>query len=136
MGTVLVLTILGTTAQAAWASDHTVGGELTLSGDIYQHSCTGSGGYDDISAGTQVVVRDGNNHVIGTGRLGPGHGTSQLNRNDATLFDACTFKFKVKGVPETKFYSVEISHRGGLTYSLADMKKAKWKVHATLTSSS
>lgn len=78
-------------------------------------SCFGGGGYDDISVDTQVTVSvDGK--TVGLGRLGPG-----LARGYT-----CVFDFTVPDVPAgLGFYTVEVSHRGGLTYTEDDLGAVK-----------
>jgi len=46
----------------------------------------------------------------------------------------CRFAFTVTGIPRATFYSVEVSHRGQLTYSFDDMVNKAWQVAVTLGS--
>ena len=86
----------------------------------------GSGsGYSDLKEGAQVLVLDGAGTTIGTGTLGAGH-----RAPDST--SKCTFDFAVAGVPKADFYSVKVSHRGGPTYSFADLQSRGWKVDLTI----
>ena len=134
--TVLAVLVVGV-AVAGWAlvgrateSTHTITGDMTLvdldeflyldDGD----SCSGSGGYGDIDAGTTVNVKDQSGTLIGSGSLGPGKATSKLS--------ACVFPFEIEGVKDAKFFQVEVSRRGGLSYSKADMEGMDWTVHASL----
>ena len=138
MVTVLAVVVVGV-AAAAWAlvgrateSTHTITGDMTLvdldefllldDGD----SCSGSGGYGDIDAGTTVNVKDQSGTLIGSGSLGPGKARSKLS--------ACVFPFEIEGVKDAKFFQVEVSRRGGLSYSKADMEGMNWTVHASLGS--
>jgi hypothetical protein len=84
--------------------------------------CQGTGGYDDIRLGTDVVVSDPSNRVIGTSRLGEGNWTG----------DHCIFRFVVSNLPRFDFYKVEVSHRGQLTYSYQDLVSNNWAVEAEL----
>lgn len=84
-------------------------------------SCSGTGGYSDIVQGAPVTVRDGAGDVIATGVLGAG-----------VLTDRCLFEFTVARVPAVPFYTVEVSRRGGLTYSHAEMVAMGWFVSFTL----
>lgn len=92
-------------------------GTLTLTGDnILSNngsSCMGTGGYDDIAAGTSVTVYDANGGVVATGALGDGS-------RDSTE-TTCSFPLSAADVPSApNFFSVEISHRGKITISRAD----------------
>ncbi|WP_079189182.1 hypothetical protein [Streptomyces kebangsaanensis] len=68
--------------------------------------CSGTGGYSDIDLGTQVTITDAAGTLVAVGSLGFGQKTEQ----------GCEFPFTVDDItPGSKFYTVEISHRGGLT---------------------
>ena len=47
---------------------------------------------------------------------------------------ACEFEFTVDGVRDADFYTVEVSHRGGLSFSKAEMEANGWTVEASLGS--
>jgi len=98
-------------------SDTTGGGILAVAG-----GCFGSGGYSDIREGAGVTLKHGDGKLLGTGSLGAGTGGSS----------SCTFDYAIDNVPETAFYSLEISHRGALNFSLADMNASGWIAGATL----
>jgi hypothetical protein len=84
-------------------------------------SCEGKGGYSDITPGAAVTVYDAAGAVIGKGYLGNGSSAS------ASGYGACEFQFSVQSVPEgSKFYQVEISHRGKLTVSAEDAKAGRF----------
>jgi len=85
--------------------------------------CTGVGGYDDLSAGTAVVVKDEGGKVLATGSLDSGK---------ISALETCQWSFTVSNVPDAKFYQIEVSHRGAVTYSKADLDKAGWKVQLRL----
>ena len=95
---------------------------MTLTGDNVpagetSEDCTGYEGYDDIRAGAGVTVYDSAGKVVATSSLGAG------KPKDA----ACVFPVKVPGVPEgSKFYQVEISHRGKITVSTAEAKAGEF----------
>lgn len=118
----LLLTGCGTPAVAA----HDISGSLDLSGsDSFSTSganCSGDGGYSDIDEGAQVTVKDQAGALIATGALKAGVADGST----------CTFPFTVKAVPDATFYSVEVSHRGALNYSSAQMKSANWNLAFTL----
>lgn len=99
----------------------TLRGTMTLTGPTpldYDHkACTGSGGYDDIVKGASVTVYDAGGKTVATGALGAGRYASE----DSTA--PCLFPVSVPGVPGgSKFYRVEVSHRGQITVSAADAK--------------
>lgn len=75
--------------------------------------CSGTGGYSDIDFGTQVNVTDADGTLVATGSLGLGEKTEA----------GCAFPFTVDEIPPgSKFYTVEVSHRGGLTQTEADLR--------------
>ncbi|MFE2520423.1 hypothetical protein ACFXG9_34915 [Streptomyces mirabilis] len=75
--------------------------------------CSGTGGYSDIDLGTQVNVTDADGTLVATGSLGLGEKTE----------DGCVFPFTVDDItPGSKFYTVEVSHRGGLTQTEAALR--------------
>jgi hypothetical protein len=91
-----------------------VKGTLTLTDSAFSLSdvgavCNGSGGYDDITTGAQVVVTSETGTVLATGALGAG----------AVLTPgSCTFDLAVPDVPPGhKFYGVTVSHRGVLQFT-------------------
>lgn len=111
----------------------TLGGQPVITGTftltdadvLYNPShetCTGTGGYGDIAVGTDVVVRDGTGTIVGAGRLA---------WSPASAIGSCVFTFAVP-VKDTDFYSIEVSHRGDLTYSKADLAARGWAVAASL----
>ena len=85
-------------------------------------ACEGTGGYADISPGAQVTLKDGDGKVLGTTQLQMGSGSTS----------SCTFKFSIDSVPEVPFYSLEVSHRGAITDSLAQMQAHNWAFGLTL----
>lgn len=123
---------LAPTAAPATASplSHTIKGTLTLipmksytnprnsSGNFAD--CIGLGGYSDIHSGMTVTVKDGTGVIIATG---------------ATQYDEkislCGFTFEIQA-PDAPFYSIEVGHRGGLTYSQPQLAAKGWRVDLTL----
>ncbi|MFF4650890.1 hypothetical protein [Streptomyces sp. NPDC001380] len=68
--------------------------------------CSGTGGYSDINLGTQVNISDAAGTLVASGSLGPGEKAET----------GCTFSFTVGDItPGSKFYTVAVGHRGGLT---------------------
>lgn len=75
--------------------------------------CSGTGGYSDIDFGTQVNVTDAGGTLVAVGSLGLGHKTEL----------GCEFPFTVDDVtPGSKFYTVEVSHRSGLTQTEEELR--------------
>lgn len=95
----------------------TVYGSMTLTVSQFsddQGYCAGRDGYDDIAAGAQVVITDAAGAVVGVGKLDGGQ-VSNLH---------CVFDFVIPGVPDGKpFYGVEVTHRGRVQYSRADLNQ-------------
>jgi hypothetical protein len=85
-------------------------------------SCTGTGGYDDLEQGAEVVVTDEANKIIGTSSLGEG----RISGSD------CIFRFVVSNLPRAKFYGVEVSHRGKVTNSYDELVTQRWTVDLSI----
>ena len=118
--------VVAACGSSAAAPTHQLDGtiHLTTSGGLTRSgaSCAGTGGYEDFQAGTPVTVKNEAGTIIASGALGSGVSDPVY----PTV--ACNFAFTVKGVPQAKFYSVEVSHRGAITYSAADLAAKNWKV--------
>lgn len=84
--------------------------------------CWGEDGYDDIAGGAQVVIRDSDGTKVGLGELDTGALTEDSDRFYAA---PCLFPFAVTDVPAGDdagaVYSVEVAHRGEVSFSLGDM---------------
>ncbi len=97
----------------------TVTGKLIVKGDypavqVDGIMCGTGGGYTDIREGAQVVVTDESAKTIALGRLGKGAW--------ANTTAECIFFFTVTGVPTgLQFYGIEVSHRGRLQYTAAQL---------------
>jgi hypothetical protein len=89
------------------------------------YKCAGSGGYDDIGQGAQVVVKDGSGNTIATGELHEG-------RSQRSYASSCSFDFAVTNVSAVDFYSIEVSHRGAITFSREELEAKGWNVGVTL----
>ncbi|MGW0777682.1 hypothetical protein ACWD01_29450 [Streptomyces sp. NPDC002835] len=75
--------------------------------------CSGTGGYSDIDLGTQVNITDATGTLVAHGSLGPGEKTEA----------GCQFSFTINDItPGSKFYTVEVSHRGGLTQTEDELR--------------
>lgn len=85
--------------------------------------CHGTGGFDDISNGAQVVVSDGNGKVLGT---------SMLTNATTQARTRCRLEYRVPGLPKVAFYQIEVTHRGKIVKSFHDLDLANWHVDSTL----
>ena len=119
----IVLVVAGVLVVGVCGSNNTIHGTLTVQESVGQGSCTGTGGYDDIHAGTQVTIRDQSGKLLATGLLDGG--TPQG-------LEACVFTFTIDHLPSSDFYQVEVSHRGEISYSRSDLEHADWHVDLTL----
>jgi hypothetical protein len=132
LSTVLVVALAGlATVATVWLHPETVtavspaatplkvDGQVTVRGEPpavltdNELTCRGGGGFDDLREGTQVVVTDAAGKTIALGQLGAG----SWKRNVG-----CIFLFTVPDVPAgEKFYGLEISHRGRVQYTAAQL---------------
>lgn len=103
---------------------HEITGTMTLTDNdsTFSIPCQGRGGYSDIQPGAGVTVTDGSSKILAVGELGIGAGA----------LNVCTLSIDVPDVPKADFYKIEVSHRGGITYSFARLNAAGWKVELTL----
>lgn len=114
----LVVSLAG--GGASSRADFATSGTLTLADSSFVvlddgDPCTGTGGYSDIRMGSQVNVTGADGTLVATGELGRGE------KADA----GCEFPFTVEGIPQgSKFYTVEVSHRGGLTQTESELRAA------------
>jgi hypothetical protein len=91
-------------------------------------ACSGTGGYEDLTGGAPVTITNESGAIIATGSLDAGV-------SDATYPTVvCHFAYTISNVPAAKFYTVEVSHRGGLTYSQEQLDANGWKSDATIGS--
>lgn len=97
-------------------------GTITLTGSMtlfdtdlqsYGEGCSGTGGYSDIAEGASVTIYDDSGKIVGTGRL---------NHSSTVGTGGCQFDFAVDVPSDKPFYQVEVTHRGKVTYSAADVK--------------
>ena len=89
--------------------------------------CATNDGYSDLAPGASVTIKDGSGSIIGTGQLQSG-----LFLTDTPLGERCSFAFSVSGLPDEPFYSIEVSHRGAVNYSNADLAAKGWHVDLTV----
>jgi hypothetical protein len=126
----LLLAAILLLSVACGGGSHTLHGSLTLtsSSGISRSgsNCSGTGGYSDLTEGAAVTVKNESGTVIATGSLDEGV-------SDAIYPTVvCHFSFTIPNVPDAKFYSVEVTHRGALTYSADHLKSDGWKVDASI----
>ena len=115
-GALIVLAAAGSVAAAvALSAPHTftAKGVVMLSGT----DCASiPPGYEDITKGADVTVKDPSGKVIGLGELGAG--------KDLGSGIGCAYFFSVKDVPSgLGIYGIEVTHRGLLQYKEASLKK-------------
>ncbi len=80
-------------------------------------SCSGSGGYDDLSAGVSAVVRDSKGEKLALGSISAG------TVEGVGSFDivTCEFSFTVPDVPiQGDIYSVQIASRDEVEFKRSD----------------
>lgn len=130
---VLLLAVGGTVTWILLRPGASVGtfevkGELTLDGgdrgiQPADMGCAGASGYSDIAEGTAVTVSDATGTTVALGRLDHGRNDGSLGRQQ------CSFTFVVAGVPAGKgFYGVEVSHRGRVQYTEAELTSRPLKL--------
>lgn len=131
-GTVAVLLFLALSVvpSVLGAGTTTVSGSMTVVGNTNAltssytgagtggGTCTTYGGYGDIAEGVAVTIRNADGAIAGVGRLGAGQGGSY----------GCIFPFSVADVPESEFYTVEISHRGQVTVTAENVRNGDIKL--------
>lgn len=94
----------------------TVRGEISISNSNGEADACAVPGYEDVRQGANVTVTDASRKTIALGSLGAGHS------DGFQLF--CIYRFVVTDVPAgLKFYGVEVSHRGSVQFTGAQLKK-------------
>lgn len=76
----------------------------------YSGTCEGTGGYNDMAEGAEVTIHDAQNTVIATGHLNAGSDEGGM----------CVFTWSIPDVPVQKFYGVQVTHRGTITFTAQD----------------
>lgn len=96
-----------------------VSGSVTLGTgfDTTGKTCSGTGGYDDIVAGSAVVIRDDAGKTIAVGALRSGNGIELAG----SMPMKCQFFFAVPKVPRSKFYTIAVGHRNAVTFPFAQV---------------
>ena len=87
------------------------------------NGCEGTGGYDDIGQGTQARLTDEANSLLGVASLGRGVAGSGV----------CTYRATFEDIdPTLPFYSVEVSDRGQISHSRAELRAENWTFEISL----
>lgn len=112
---------------------HRLDGNYTVHGIFrnrnYGAPCVAAdAGYADIHAGTPVVVRDTSGAVVGSAALGDGTLRQQALRGRD---DDCLFRFSLM-VPDRAEYRIEVSGRGAVRFSQADLERSHWTANLTI----
>lgn len=81
-------------------------------------------GFDDLTPGAQVTVRNASGKLIAIGKLRDG--------TIKSMGYTCVMPFTVRNVPNTSFYRVEVAHRGNVNYSLKEMRTSGWRISLTI----
>ncbi|CAN5832734.1 hypothetical protein BH23ACT4_BH23ACT4_14920 [soil metagenome] len=94
-------------------------------------TCWGRGGYSDISRGAQVSIYDEDGRVIGNSSLGDSTYRA-ITPIEHVGTGECEFTFESEVPGDRAFYSIEVSHRGHVTYSIGDLQSAGGRVDIRL----
>lgn len=112
------------------SGSETLSGAVTIIDDDFRNrdlgdSCTGTGGYGDISPGAGVRLSDGEGNIISNTTLSAGGITGSRR---------CSLFFEFTDVPNREFYVLAIGNgrRGDLTYSRDELIERDWDVDLTI----
>jgi len=89
--------------------------------------CIAAAGYDDISEGVQVTIRDSKGEIVGVGALSGGiqTGSEGYTNADSVFFDLpiCAFSFSIEAPAGLGFYSVSVGNenRGEVTFEESEL---------------
>jgi hypothetical protein len=122
-GVLVVVAVVGIVFMTTRGGGQTITGTFSLYDSDVSSDCSGSGGYDDIQPGAAVTVRNQTGETIATGNIGSGEYFESVG---------CEYDFSVEGVPDAAFYRIEVSHRGEVEFSRAEMESQDWKVQLSL----
>lgn len=121
--------------------------------------CSGADGYDDLHVGTSVTVRNQEGVIVATGAVDKGDffdlHEERIEGLPATPFKdygygmtlpadpgtpgrtylsgSCRLSFTVEDIPVEDFYTVELGHRGEVSFSKQDLDDQDWKIVLTLS---
>lgn len=82
-------------------------------------------GFDDISTGGQVVVKDESGTIIATGTLASGTLVRSSSWSEQSIRGlACEYSFTLSGLPDASFYGIHVgdSTRGDVQFSRDEMR--------------
>jgi hypothetical protein len=94
--------------------------------------------FEDIRAGASVVVKDAKGKILATGTLQEGKVTilrSETYSNFTYLVGRSSYPFALV-VPDSDFYSIEVSHRGAVIFTKAQLSADNWMADITIGNSS
>lgn len=84
--------------------------------------CAGSNGYADLTDHASVTVYDASGALVAVGQLDPGTDQGWRPTDSRERSNQCWFDFRVS-VPATGVYQVEVSDRGRVTVSAAEVQR-------------
>lgn len=133
VGTMLMVAISSPYAIAQNAQNNdTLTGHLELissgMGVNSKGECYGRGGFNDMTGQIPVIIRNESGTIIATGETDAG----KQPKEHSTV--RCIFNFRVKNIPRSLFYSVEIGRRGSKTYSRQQLEDQGWDLRFVLYS--
>lgn len=127
VGGVLAVVVAAGFVIFGMGGKHTVTGDVTLigvGGSSAGSICEGQNGYDDITGGAEVRVKNENGTLVATGRLEDG------------TYDgiSCVFPFTVHDVPRASYYEISAGNdsRGGVHFSSDELESEHWSAHLSL----
>jgi Protein of unknown function (DUF2510) len=121
LGVVAALTLTNTPKTSV------KGAFLLIDTETANADCVGQGGYSDISEGASVILTNQDNKILGSASLDAG----TANKDSGS----CIYLFTIPNVPKDQSqYAVEVSHRGKIVNSKADMVKEDWSITASMGS--
>ncbi|MFM5891181.1 MAG: hypothetical protein ACKOQS_23310 [Dolichospermum sp.] len=131
VGTMLMVAIPSPYAIAQNAQNgDTLTGHLELissSMGINGDECYGTSGFNDIMGQIPVVIKNESGTVIAVGETETGKRPEEYSEV------RCIFKFRVKNIPKSLFYIVEIGQqRGSKTLSRQQLKDRGWDLRVRL----
>jgi hypothetical protein len=150
-GALLILAVAAAALTAASTDKETIKGTFTLfasddvSGDMSE--CEGTGGYDDVSEGVPVTIRDQEDNIVGSATLANASADEIASRiaardEDATLAEAQALVERMDGVAcvlvfdaevdDAEFYDIEVGERGKISYSRKELIGNGWTAAFTL----
>jgi hypothetical protein len=110
---VLLVTLSGSSTFTVHGTAEVKGTDSFVATGGANNECAGTGGYDDLAQGADVVVTDNASRTIAVGSV----------TGSAAAGNACVLTFEIPKVPSgKKFYGIEVSHRGVVHFMEKEMK--------------